>query len=157
MNDTNTSAPQPAEEPLPSLQLTSREPQSGPYPGNLRSNIRFNVDGRSVIVLSQDGMQYNGEMVKDAGEAYRAFLSTMELINRANASIQRPHHGGDAWRGRLGLDPAAPSEGKPKPREWWLNVDCDGYGYAYTSESASEESKALYMSERECVHVAEVL
>lgn len=52
---------------------------------NPDSNIVFSCghpDPVEILRLDKGGMTYKGKRIEDAGEAHRAFLATMNLINK---------------------------------------------------------------------------
>jgi hypothetical protein len=43
-----------------------------------------------VLRLDKDGMHYKGEVVKDAGEAHRIFLTVMKRMEEESAEHRKP-------------------------------------------------------------------
>lgn len=52
------------------------EPVIDPY-------IKFNVGGETILIMDEQGIIYKGERVKDAGEAYKAWV---DACNRMGMS-----------------------------------------------------------------------
>jgi len=42
--------------------------------------ICFNVEGDPIFKVDLQGIEYKGKRIEDAGEAHRAFIKTMELM-----------------------------------------------------------------------------
>ena len=49
------------------------------------SLICFNIEGEPIFKVDLDGIEYKGKRIEDAGEAHRAFIKTMELMDKANS------------------------------------------------------------------------
>lgn len=44
---------------------------------NLPNEIKFDIGGKTVLLLTVEGMTYNGQFVQDAGAAHRALVDTL--------------------------------------------------------------------------------
>ena len=42
--------------------------------------IEFCVKGKEVLKITKDGFHYNGEIIKDAGEAHKAWMDVMKRL-----------------------------------------------------------------------------
>jgi hypothetical protein len=55
-------------------------------PPETSNEIRFEIEGKTVLLLNADGMTYNGQTIQDAGEAHQLLLT---FFNGAAASRRR--------------------------------------------------------------------
>jgi hypothetical protein len=46
----------------------------------LKSDITFNADDIEVLKITQEGFIYKGELIEDAGEAYKVWMEVMNLL-----------------------------------------------------------------------------
>jgi hypothetical protein len=56
-------------------------------------HVTFGVSSHEfteVMRLDKDGMHYKGEVVKDAGEAHRIFLTVMKRMEEESAEHRKP-------------------------------------------------------------------
>jgi hypothetical protein len=56
-------------------------------------HVTFGVSSHEfteVLRLDKDGMHYKGEVVKDAGEAHRIFLTVMKRMEEESAEHRKP-------------------------------------------------------------------
>ena len=44
------------------------------------NTVKFWVGDKTILILDGEGMTYNGEFIRDAGEAHKSFLETMEMM-----------------------------------------------------------------------------
>ena len=56
-------------------------------------HVTFGVSSHEfteVMRLDKDGMHYKGEVIKDAGEAHRIFLTVMKRMEEESAEHRKP-------------------------------------------------------------------
>ena len=56
-------------------------------------HVTFGVSSHEfteVLRLDKDGMHYKGEVIKDAGEAHRIFLTVMKRMEEESAEHRKP-------------------------------------------------------------------
>lgn len=52
---------------------------------NLPNKIKFDIEGKTVLLLTVEGMTYNGQLIQDAGEAHKALVDTLTAARDAQA------------------------------------------------------------------------
>jgi hypothetical protein len=55
---------------------------------NLPNEIKFDIGGKTVLLLTVEGMTYNGQFIQDAGEAHKAMVNVLAAAGDAQAQYR---------------------------------------------------------------------